>query len=66
MWTFYHNQNGLHSSSIAQSVPRTTYLKDAGFGDQVSKGSDVTCRFSSCPCVCVCTVHDGGVRSRVK
>lgn len=40
---FWYNQNGLRSSCVGQSVPKTTYLPDAGFWAWVSKRSDVTC-----------------------
>lgn len=50
--TFWYNLYGLDSSSIGQSVPRATYRTDTCFWVRVSKGSDVTCRFCVCSCVC--------------
>lgn len=54
MWTFWYNQNRLHSSSVGQSDPRTTYVIDAGFWVRISKESDVTCRFCACSCSLTC------------
>lgn len=50
----WYNQNW--SSSIGQSVPRTTNLTDAGLRVRVSKESHVTCRVCACSCVLTC-VH---------